>query len=303
MEVIRFRDDLDRNLLSLRNEILSGRVDAGHYQYFKIYDPKERLICASAFRERVLHHALMNICHDSFERSQIYDSYACRLGKGTYAALDRAKAFQKRYAWFLKLDVRKYFYSISHEILKQQLQRLFKERQLLDIFGTIIDSYEAPSGRGIPIGNLTSQYFANHYLSVADRHIAEFLHIPAYVRYMDDMVLWANDKTQLLSAGKHVTDLMQKTLDLELKPFCLNRAEEGLPFLGYLLYPHSTRLGRLSRQRFRTKYTSYFQKLNSGLWTQEEYQRHILPLLAFTRHADANAWRRKFGSLIYTIIM
>jgi len=291
-EVIRFRDHLDGNLLALRAELLSGRVDVGHYRYFKIYDPKERLICASAFRERVLHHALMNVCHDSFERSQLYDSYACRAGKGTYAALDRAKAFQRRYAWFLKLDVRKYFYSISHDVLKQLLRRRFRERRLLDVFGSIIDSYEATSGCGIPIGNLTSQYFANHYLAAADRYIKERLQVPAYVRYMDDMVLWSNDKELLLSAGKRAERYMQEALRLALKPFCLNRADRGLPFLGYLLYPRSTRLGRISRQRFRAKCTAYSHKLNSGIWTQAEYQRHILPLLAFTRHANATAWRR-----------
>jgi hypothetical protein len=159
-EVIEFQNNLDKNLLSLRSELLGGKPAVGNYRYFKVFDPKERLICASAFRERVLHHALMNVCHDSFERFQIYDSYACRIGKGTYAALDRAETFQKRYAWFLKLDVRKYFASISHNILKGMLQRRFKERRLLDIFGAIVDSYEAAPQRGLPIGNLTSQYYS-----------------------------------------------------------------------------------------------------------------------------------------------
>lgn len=291
-EVVTYRSHLDKNLLALRSEILEGKVDVGHYHYFKIYDPKERVICAAAFKERVLHHALMNVCHEHFERSQLFDSYACRAGKGTYAALSRAKLFQKKYAWFLKLDVRKYFYSISHEVLKQRLQRVFKERKLLDIFGTIIGSYEASQGKGIPIGNLTSQYFANHYLAAADRHVKEALRIPAYVRYMDDMVLWADDKAQLLSAGNAVTLLMREKLQLELKPFCMNRADKGLPFLGYLLYPQKTRLGGVSRRRFCAKFTDYSRRLRHEAWSQEEYQRRILPLLAFVKHADSREWRR-----------
>ena len=290
-EVVQFRDALDKNLLSLRNEILCGQVDVGHYRYFKIYDPKERLICASAFRERVLHHALMNICHDSFDRFQIFDSYACRIGKGTYAALDRAKSFQRKYAWFLKLDVRKYFYTISHDLLKQHLQCRFKEVQLLHIFDSIIDSYGVSPGRGIPIGNLTSQYFANHYLAFADRYVKEYLHIPAYVRYMDDMVLWSNDKVHLIEAGKRLKQFIEETLRLALKPFCLNHTDKGLPFLGYLLYPHKTWLGRTSRLRFREKCTVYSYQLAQEKWTQAEYQRHIFPLLAFTLYADTRAWR------------
>jgi len=292
-EVIVFQDNLDKNLLSLRNEILRGEVTVGNYHYFNIYDPKERLICASAFRERVLHHALMNVCHEYFERVQIFDSYACRVNKGTYSALDRAKSFQKKYTWFLKLDIRKYFYSISHDKLKQHLQNQFKEKQLLNIFNTIIDSYEASHGKGIPIGNLSSQYFANYYLAAADRYVKEYLRIPAYVRYMDDMVLWTNCKTQLLSAGKRLKQFIEDELHLELKPFCLNCTNKGLPFLGYLLYPHRTHLSRSSRQRFCIKYMDFTHKLNEEMWTQEKFQRHILPLLAFTNHANAKAWRRK----------
>lgn len=299
IEVIKYRNSLDKNLLLLRSEILSGDVDVGHYHYFKIYDPKERLICASAFKERVLHHALMNVCHEYFERYQVFDSYACRIGKGTYAALNRAKSFQKKYLWFLKLDIRKYFYSISHDILKQQLQDMFKENKLLNIFGRIIDSYHHSQDEGIPIGNLTSQYFANHYLSISDRYIKENLHIPAYVRYMDDMVLWSDDKPKLINTAKHLEQFIKEALNLKLKPFCMNSTERGLPFLGYILYPHKTRLGCESRRRFRAKFNDYSLNLNSEIWTQYEYQRHILPLLAFTRYANSRAWRNVFFSSFF----
>jgi hypothetical protein len=283
-EVAKFRKDLEANIATLRREILCGEVSVGNYYYFTIYDPKERLICAAEFRERVLHHALMNVCHDTFERYQIFDSYACRLNKGTYAAIERAKHYQQSYEWFLKLDVRKYFYNISHVVLKEKLQRQFKEHKLLSIFDAIIDSYEASPDKGIPIGNLTSQYFANHYLAEADHYIKEHLSVPAYVRYMDDMVLWDNDKARLLDVGRQLDTFIDDKLLLELKPFCLNRADKGLPFLGYVLYPHRIKLNRLSCLRFCRKSKSYLQALNCGQWTQAEYQRHILPLLAFARH-------------------
>ncbi|MDR0982537.1 MAG: RNA-directed DNA polymerase [Culturomica sp.] len=290
-EVANYRRDLDKNLLLLRNQILSGTVDVGHYHFFKIYDPKERQICAAPFPERVLHHAIMNVCHDVFERYQIFDSYACRLGKGTFAALNRAHHFHRCYRWFLKLDVRKYFDNIDHNILKTMLARCFKEHLLLKIFYSIIDSYHTQTGKGLPIGNLTSQYFANHYLGAADHYLKESLHVKAYVRYMDDMVVWTDDKSHLLSLGRRLQAFLSDSLHLTLKPFCLNAVQRGLPFLGYVLLPAVIRLQRRSQQRFRSKYKLYTALLRSGAWSQELYQSHILPLFSFTFHADALKWR------------
>ncbi|GHT32987.1 hypothetical protein FACS189415_2290 [Bacteroidia bacterium] len=123
--------------------MLHGNIQVGDYHYFTIFDPKERIICAAAFGERVMHHALMNVCHPNFEQYQIYHSYASRIGKGTYAALKQACVYQKQYDWFLKLDVRKYFDSIDHDILKHLLSKRFKDKTLLNIFDKIIDSYNS----------------------------------------------------------------------------------------------------------------------------------------------------------------
>ncbi len=237
IEVAQFRMHLDKNLLSIREELLSGKLKVGNYHYFTIFDPKERLICAASFKERVLHHAIMNICHANFEKYQISGSYASRPGKGTYAALERAAVFQKKYKWFLKLDVRKYFDTIDHRILKRMLAKRFKDIALLNVFSNIIDSYQTSNGKGLPIGNLTSQYFANHYLALADHYIKEKLQALAYVRYMDDMVMWSDDKNTLLKIGNDFQSFIQSELQLSLKPVCLNTTDKGLPFLDYLLYP------------------------------------------------------------------
>ena len=186
----------------MQKGLVAQTLQIGDYHYFKIHDPKERLICAASFSERVLHHAVMNVCDPFFNRYQIFDSYACRKSKGTYAALDRARHFNHHFKWYLKLDVRKYFDSIHHGRLKRLLVKQFKDKSLLDLFNGIIDSYHVSDACGIPIGNLTSQYFANHYLAVADHFIKEELRIKGYVRYMDDMVLWHNDKISLLKSGR-----------------------------------------------------------------------------------------------------
>lgn len=292
-EVFTFGKNLRPNLLRLKKEILSGEVKVGGYHYFTVYDPKKRQICAAPFDQRVLHHALMNVCHPYFEKKQTADSYASRIGKGTYAALERAKAFNRRYAWYLKLDVRKYFDSLEHEVIRTQLFSLFKDQQLLGIFEQIINSYCVEPGRGVPIGNLTSQYFANHYLSPADHFAREVLRIPAYARYMDDMVLWHDDKAALLEAGRWFEDFIQERLKQELKPFCLNKNTEGLSFLGYLLYPDTTRLAQRSRKRYIQKIKQYQAWLDNGAWTQKEFQSHATPLTAFTQQADARAFREK----------
>lgn len=292
-DVLAYQNRLETNLARLREQIISGDVATGGYHTFTIYDPKQRLICAAPFEQRVLHHALMNVCHPYFEKQQIYHSYASRPGKGVHAALDVARRHTARYAWFLKLDFRKYFDSLDHQILKRQLRCLFKDHALLHIFDAIIDSYETTAGKGVPIGNLTSQYFANHYLAGLDHYIKEILGIRAYIRYMDDQVLWHDDKKTLLEAGRQLQTYASTRLALSLKPFCLNRAQRGLPFLGYLLYPHKTRLSQRSRTRFVAKLRAGETRLASGEWDPKTYQRHVQPLIAFTEYADAREFRKR----------
>ncbi|HMQ59207.1 MAG TPA: RNA-directed DNA polymerase [Flavilitoribacter sp.] len=291
-QVAAFRSDLDENLTELKSQILEARVRVGDYHYFKIFDPKERQICASAFSEQVLHHALMNICHAHFEKYQIFDSYASRPGKGTHAALKKAAGFTRSNRWFLKLDVRKFFDSIHHEALKNQLARMFKERKLLSIFDQIIDSYTASPSRGVPIGNLTSQYFANHYLAGLDHFIKKNLRCKAYVRYMDDMVLWHENKDWLKSARHEIETYVETQLRCALKPVLLNNTKRGLPFLGYLIHPFNIRLSQRSKRRYIQKMVTLEKHHQSEFWPEDICQRRVLPLIAFTAYADAAEFRK-----------
>ena len=294
-DVYAYSRQLQQNLLRLQQQLISGAVETRGYNTFTIYDPKKRLICAAPFSQRVMHHALMNVCHASFEKIQTVDSFASRSGKGTYAALDRTREHNRLYRWFLKLDVRKYFESIDHTIMKQQLRRLFKDELLLSIFGKIIDGYATGEHKSVPIGNLTSQYFANHYLSVADHYVKEVLRVPAYVRYMDDMVLWHHKKEDLLEIGYRFQEFIAKELQLVLKPFCLNEASKGLPFLGYLLFSDRVRLASRSKKRFIKKSGLFATNLETERWSQKEYANHFLPLVAFTEHANAREFRKKIS--------
>jgi len=292
-ETIRFRENLEAELARLRSALLEGPLGLGPYRSFTVHDPKERVICAGPFADRVLHHAVMNVCHASFEAYQVYDSYACRVGKGTHKAVERTREFAQSHRYFLKLDIRRYFDSIDQEILKGQVRRRFKDRRLLEILHAIIGSYETAPGKGLPIGNLTSQYFANHYLGALDHFVKETLRCLAYVRYMDDFVLWHDGRGQLKTWRGEVGAYLEETLRLAIKPDCLNRCDAGMTFLGYRVFPASVTLARRSRVRFRRKLTAAHEKYLSGEWTEAEAARHVEPLIAFVRHGQCEGMRQR----------
>lgn len=300
--VIQYENNLHNNLQKLQEQIQTGNVEVGNHHFFKIYDPKERTICAASFSERVLHHAIMNICHPIFEQKLIHTTYATRPQKGVYKALDLAKKSIIKYQYVSKLDVRKYFDSISHSILMQKLETIFKDTTLLYIFHQIIDSYildktfqrggvkrshlETSDNQGLPIGNLTSQYFANFYLNSADRFAKEKLKVPVYIRYMDDMLLFGKQKSDLKIKTKSFIDFIQEELLLKIKPMQIYSQKQGVPFLGYKILPYKMLLNANSKKRFKKKYKLYTTYFKNGIWTEIDYQKHCLPLFAFLLHAD-----------------
>jgi len=291
--VLEFRADLDRRLLELRDDLLGGDMQWGPYHTFMIYDPKKRMICAAPLRDRVAHHAIMNACELQFERFQVHDSYACRKGKGVDGAIERATRFCRSGDWYLKLDVRKYFDSVDHDVLKRLLRQRFKDRRVLELLDGVIDSYETTSGRGLPIGNLTSQYFANHYLGVVDHYVKEALGCRRYVRYMDDFVVWNKSRADLRRIRDAVVMFLQEQLNLELRPACLNACSRGMTFLGYRIFADRVRLARRSRRRFRRKLQRYHNNYVGGTWDEERTARHVQPLVAFVARAESTQYRRR----------
>ncbi len=290
-----FRCNLDSQLIELGDELRSGTYSPGPYRFFTIHDPKERLISAAAFRDRVAQHALMNILDPLFERVQIHHSYACRRNKGMHAAVVKVFHHSKSQAWFLKLDVRKYFDSIDHVVLASQLEHRIKDLSVLTTLVGIIESYETSPGRGLPIGNLTSQYFANHYLAGLDHYILEELHIARYVRYMDDMILFEDSKGKLGDANIHIADYAQHCLRLILKPPILNRTTAGTPFCGFLVKPHGIFLMEKTRRRFKNSQRALTYSFLHGDLSPERYADRAL---ASSSHL-AIARARRFRYAVY----
>lgn len=293
IEVRRFRDDLTSELRELREKLLDGSITWGPYYTFTVQDPKKRTICAAPLANRVAHHAIINVVEPVFESYQIHDSYACRKRKGLDGALQRAARFSRDGGWFLKLDVRKYFDSIHHQTLRALLRRRFKDVAVLHLFDGVIDSYQTMPGQGVPIGNLTSQYFANHYLAILDHHLKEELRCTRYLRYMDDFVVWDKNKSWLKQVCRDIEAFLRDRLQLELKTPCLNSCERGMTFLGYRIYRNHFRLSRRSRKRFCRKLRRYHEKWRNGSWSEEETARHVEPLLSFVRRADSFGLRQR----------
>jgi len=293
--VMAFRDDLHNQMCAIQRDLLAGRYAFGPYHYFTIYDPKRRIICAAPFRDRVVFHAMMRICHPVFDNHQVCDSYASRLGKGTYKALERAGQMARRHRWFAKLDMVKYFDSIDHEVMMSQLCRLFKDGMLLRYFDDLIRGYSTLPGRGLPIGNLTSQYFANHYLSPADHLLLERMGAKGMVRYMDDVLIFDNDTNRLKDVVACYSDHVRHSLRLDLHAPIINRTDCGVPFLGYVVKRDCLRLNGRSRRRFVRKMAQWSVLVQQERVSIEQYAEHATCLMAFARKADVRQLMRKLS--------
>ncbi|MGL4993039.1 MAG: reverse transcriptase domain-containing protein [Bacteroidales bacterium] len=288
-----FKDNLEDNIYKMSRDITSGNISIGNYTYFKIFDPKLRTICAASFNERVLHHAIMNICAPYFERQLIETTYATRKNKGIYKAINRARAGLRSYDFVAKFDVRHYFETIDHTILKIKLNKIFKDYNLLELFDNIIDSYSTTPGKGIPIGNLTSQFFANYYLSSFDHWCKEELKAVEYVRYMDDFLFFANTLNELDEAVLLIHQYMKSQLNLTLKPVVKLKRMDGLVFLGYKLYPNKILLARRSKDRFISKSILYEDYRSINRFSEIEYQNHMIPLISFAEKAYSKGLRKR----------
>jgi hypothetical protein len=299
-DVRRFRDDRDARLRQLREGILTGSIPVGDHRFFWVRDPKMRRICAACFEERVLHHALMNVCGPILDRALIDDCFACRLGKGREAALMRARHFSRRYGWYLKLDIRKYFDSVDHGVLLAQLERRLKDPGILRILGRIIGSYSSGApGRGLPIGHLTSQYFANGYLGPFDRWIREERGFSGYVRYMDDFAVWSDDPRVLREVWTKASDWLELNLKLRLKVGGqLNRSDLGMPFLGYRVLPTHFLLRPESRRRLFRRWQARVEEYEEGALDELQFQRRAESLLAFARFAATRGLRRRLLDVV-----
>lgn len=236
-----------KHLFDLQADILSGNYCHGGYEHFKIYEPKVRDIHKATVKDRVVHHAIYRALYPFFDRYFIHDSYSCRLEKGTHRALVRFDCFAKkeshnysRTVWVLKGDIRKCFASINHEILKKIIGRYIKCQKITKVIHTVIDSFcSFTAGKGIPLGNLTSQLFVNVYLNEFDQYVKRVLKVSKYMCYADDFVVMSYDKKELEIMIPKLGNFLKDTLDLELHPdkVFIRAWHKGVDFLGWVHFP------------------------------------------------------------------
>jgi len=314
--VSRFNFHLERELFRLQDELLGQTYQPGEYHEFIIYEPKKRMISAAPYRDRVIHHALCNIVEPLFERTFIHDSYACRVGKGTHRAVDRFTKFSRQNRYAFKADIRKYFPSIDHEILKDLIRRKIRDERTLWLIDLIIDSSNpqepamayfpgddlfAPvqRRRGIPIGNLTSQFFANVYLNALDHFVKEQLRCKCYIRYCDDFVILADDKSWLHEVKAGISEYLV-ALRLKLHPTkCqVSPVKDGTDFLGYRIFPTHRRMRKDSVTRFRRRMRRLQKAYARGEVSLCHIRQSMQSWLGHASHADSYRLREQLLSEI-----
>lgn len=292
MEVRQFAADLDGAVEQLRSALLDRTFQTGQFHVFQVHDPKLRTIHAARFVERVFHHALMNLCEPVLERQSVFHSYACRKGKGRFAAIAVAERAAQSCGWQLKLDIRKYFESIPHERMILRLRRVFKDQEVLYWLEKLVRGHRTEDGRGLPIGCLTSQHLANFYLGLLDRHCQRQPGVIAYVRYMDDFVCWSQDKDTLVAVGKDIESCVAELLGLALKhPPSPQPTARGMDFLGYRIFPSHTTLSRRSKLRYRRRLKSVAAQHHCGTLTEAEVQQRLTAMTAFVLPTRSHHFR------------
>jgi RNA-directed DNA polymerase len=307
--VARYEFHLEQELLKLQETLQNKTYQPGNYRSFYIYEPKKRLISAAPYRDRIVHHALTGMLEPIFEPTFISDSYACRKGKGTHAAADRCQQFARRFRYVFKADIRKFFPSLDHEILKHQIARKIKDKNVLWLAGLIIDSSNPQEEvqhyfpgddlfkpgkrrRGIPIGNQTSQFFANVYLDPLDHFVKERLRFKGYVRYVDDFLLFSDDKRQLSEAREQIRQFLT-VLRLKLHPRknTIFPVKEGIRFLGYRVFPTHRLLVKENVWRFLRRVRRMQKDYGDRKTTLPEIKQRLMSWSGHARQADTHRLR------------
>ncbi|MBE7529023.1 MAG: RNA-dependent DNA polymerase [Chloroflexi bacterium] len=340
--VAAFETNLDAELLHLADDLRAETYRPGGYRHFTIYDGKPRRISAAPFRDRVVHHALCHVTEPIWEARFIADSYACRLGKGTHAALDRCTQFARRYPYVLQCDIVQFFPSVDHAILREALAHHIACPPTLRLIDKIINSgqgvHQTPSAtaglptvppgdavgkqpfgterrpqptgyemqwfpgddllaaarpRGLPIGNQTSQFWANVYLHGLDQFVKQELRCPAYLRYCDDFMLFADDKPTLHRWRREIEQfLITLRLKIHAHKTSVHPVTNGIPFLGFLVFPTHRRLKQANGLKFQRRYKGQLRQVGRGELSYEQLDRSVQAWIAHAAHGDTWGLRR-----------
>lgn len=303
--VAAFHFRFEENIIELQETLKKQSYKPGKYRTFYVFDPKERMISAAPYRDRVVHHALCNIIEPLFENTFIEDSYANRKGKGTHRAINRYQFYAKKYKYVLKCDLRKFFPSIDHELLKLVIRKKISCSKTLWLMDLIIDNSNEQEGllqwfpgdnlftpldrkKGLPIGNLTSQFLGNVYLNEFDHFVKEKLHAKGYIRYVDDFVLFDDSKAVLnrfkQEIIQYLSGLRQMVHPDKTQIF---KVEKGVPFLGFTVYPFFKHIRKEKTKRYHRYLKKQLKKRESGLLSPQALEDSLNAWLGHARFGES----------------
>ncbi len=305
-EVASFEQALERQLFALQDQLQTGSYRPAPYRSFHIHDPKHRLVSAAAFADRVVHHALVQVIEPLFEPQFSFDSYANRLGKGTHKALDRAQHFMRGHRYVLQCDIKQFFPSVDHAVLIGLLQKTIHCQRTLALCATILasgdgvlaseytqmyfagdDLLAAQRPRGLPIGNLTSQFWANVYMNALDQYVKRELRCKAYLRYVDDFLLFSDNKAQLWAWKAAIREkLAQLRLTMHEASSTVYPVKNGIPYLGMQLFADHRRIKTRSARAFEARMREWQTAVAQGDMTLSEVQLRVQGWVAHAQQAE-----------------
>ena len=298
LDVLIFEKDYKNNLYNLHYELQNGSYKHQNYQSFFVKDPKLRHIHKASVRDRVLHHAVFRILYPIFDKCFIADSYSCRIGKGTHKAVSRLEHFARKVSrnntkscYFLKCDVRKYFASINQDILIFLIKRKVDDDNTLWIVNEILNSFP----EGLPLGNITSQLFANIYLNELDKFIKHKLKIKYYIRYCDDFIILNNDEAYLNKLISVINDFLEANLKLSLHPnkITIRRYSHGVDFLGYVVFPNHRTLRRKTAKRMFRKIKLRKKALAFAKISKDSFDQTIQSYFGVLKHCSSHKLKNR----------
>ncbi len=280
------------NILDLRHSLQIKTYTHGGYEAFNISDPKPRNIHKASVRDRLLHHAVYRALYPYFDKRFIHDSYSCRLNKGTHKAIERFRSFgykvsknNTKTCWMLKCDIKKFFASIDHQILLNILTKHIDDTDTLWLLKQVISSFEIKEGKGLPLGNLTSQLLVNIYMNEFDQFVKRKLKVKYYIRYADDFVIFSRDKNELNRNLSYIVSYLETELKLKLHPdkVFIKTLASGLDFLGWVHFPHHRILRTATKRRMLKKL-----KVNQSIKAKATY-------LGMLKHGDTHKITEMIG--------
>lgn len=321
-DVLIFNRNLEEHLIEIQNELIYEMYEVGKYHSFYVYEPKKRLIMSLPFRDRIVQWAIYQQLFPFYEKAFIEDSYACRRGKGTHKAADKLQYWLRqtdrkpeRY-YYLKMDIAKYFYRVDHDILLKILSRRIKDTKLLNLLGKIINcesmSFGLPVGKepdeveitdrlcnkGMPIGNLTSQMFANIYLNEVDQYAKHELKLHYYIRYMDDIIILHHDKKYLAKIKEQLRIFLDDNLRLDLnKKTAIRPCSTGIEFVGYRIWSTHRKLKKKTAVKIKRSIKKQIEMVCIGKESREKLARSIDSYRGILSHCNSHGLRQKLNKL------